>query len=392
MQTLGDKLAASRGIGPGFDFLRVTLSVSVVAWHVDAVMTVGGRLDGLPVIWFPGYAILLMFFGLSGFLIAGSAERLRLGDFLLNRGLRIFPALAVEIVLSAFVLGPLLTTLTLGEYFSAWRTWYYLTNIVGLINYQLPGVFSGHPTDFVNVSLWTVPYEFLCYAVMSGIMVFGLLRRPGLILLGAGLIVAAGLGVLALGTPVDGRGSVHGLISRAFTGHQSRLMVGFLLGIAAFVWRHRIPYSPALAGLCVAVCVVVALLGPPERLPYPVTNLLAAPALIYLTAFLGVSRLPTLPLFHRGDYSYGIYLYGFPIQQVVYELFPHVRNPVLQLVLAFVAIAAFAAFSWHCVEKPVLRLRKRFSFVGRMRLEEDAARPAATVAAAVPAGPDGRAG
>ncbi|WGS22327.1 hypothetical protein [Bradyrhizobium sp. ISRA463] len=104
----------------------------------------------------------------------------------------------------------------------------------------------------------------------------------------------------------------------------------------------------------------------------PVLNALVCPALVYITAFLGVSKLPRLPLFSKGDYSYGIYLYGFPMQQVVKVWLPHAQL-IVQFAVALLLITMFAAFSWHWIEKPILKLRSRFSFVARKRLEpEDA--------------------
>ena len=379
MTTLGTKLATYKGIGPGFDFLRVVLSVSVVAWHVDAAFSGDGTLDQQRLIWFPGYGILAMFFALSGFLIAGSAGRLSLGNFLINRGLRILPALFVEVVLSAFVLGVLFTKLPASVYFGSFQTWHYLTNIIGIINYVLPGVFLAHPTSYVNLSLWTVPYEYGCYALISFIMVFGLLKRPSALLSMAGFVILVGLIAMLFGAMPDAGGVANKVLSRFFIGHQSRLFVAFLLGITVYIWRDRIVYSHYLAIICVVTCVIIAALGPADHLGFPVINLIAAPCLVYFTAYLGVSNLPVLPLFHRGDYSYGIYLYGFPIQQVIFDVIP-VKSEPLQFILAAVAISFFAAFSWHCIEKPILRMRKRFSFVSRLRLADDAVRATATLA------------
>jgi peptidoglycan/LPS O-acetylase OafA/YrhL len=124
--SIGDRLRSSGGVGHGFDLLRLILATSVVAWHSNWI--VGNDIgDNTPYVWFPGYAILSLFFALSGFLIAGSAARLKLREFLLNRGLRIFPALAVEIVLSAFILGPIFTSLPAKVYLGSGGTWHYLT-------------------------------------------------------------------------------------------------------------------------------------------------------------------------------------------------------------------------------------------------------------------------
>ncbi len=373
MATIGGKLAARRGIGSGFDFLRLTLAVGIVAWHTDALISGDGTFDHQWLIWFPGYAILTMFFALSGFLIAGSAERLSLGNFLVNRALRIIPALTVEVAFSAFCLGPAFSTLPWRDYISDALTWHYLTNVAGLINYRLPQVFLQHPTPFINLSLWTVPYEYACYAVMSVLMVLGLLRRPMVLAAGAAAIVVVGLAATSLGIPEHGSGLlgrvINHVINHVFLEDQSRLFVGFLLGVLLFVVRDRVPYSHCLAGASVVACLALAFVGPADRIGYPVINMIAAPALVYLTGYIGVSNIPALPLYQRGDYSYGIYLYGFPIQQIIFDLIP-VQNSLLQFLLAVPAISVFAALSWHCIEKPILRMRRRFSFTSRMRLAE----------------------
>jgi peptidoglycan/LPS O-acetylase OafA/YrhL len=384
MTTLGDMLDRQKGFGPGFDFLRVFLAISVVAWHAHYV--VAGNLpgsldaDNTWFVWFPGYAVLVMFFALSGFLISASALRLTLKDFLINRGMRIIPALAVEIVLSMLILGPIFTTLPLSAYFSDHHTYQYLTNIAGLINYFLPGVFVGNPGPEVNNSLWTVPFEYACYAVMALFMVFGILRKPALIVAGAVLLVVVGLVLHVTGhsapaqqvpSAVETRTLLEKLMGTSlFLGRGSRLLVAFMLGIAAYLYRQRIAYDGRIFAACVVLCLLAALSGPAPWMTQPVLNAIVCPALVYITAFLGVSRLPHLPVFSKGDYSYGIYLYGFPVQQAVWSLFPTLPA-FAQFVGSLTLVTLFAACSWHAIEKPILRLRRRFSFVARERLSPD---------------------
>ncbi len=385
MQTIGSRLDRQKGFGQGFDFLRVTLAISVVAWHTRYV--VAGNLPGSVdadrtwLVWFPGYGILVMFFALSGFLIAGSALRLSLKNFLVNRGMRIIPALAVEIMLSMLILGPLLTALPLSAYFADLHTWRYLTNIAGLINYFLPGVFTHNPAPEVNSSLWTVPFEYACYAVMAMFMVFGSLRKPAWIVAGAVALVATGLAIQFTGHSapeqfVAGASDNHGIFgaiagkifsTTPFLGRGSRLLVAFMLGIAAYLYRDRLPYDRRLFAACIALCLAAALAGPAPWMTPPLLNAMVCPALVYITAWLGVSNLPKLPLFSRGDYSYGIYLYGFPVQQTVWLLFPYLP-PLAQFIASVALVTGFAAFSWHAIEKPILKWRHKFSFVARERL------------------------
>lgn len=366
--SIGAALAVRKGVGPGFDLLRVTLALSVVAWHSWTV-TGASDLDHAPLAWFPGYAILAMFFALSGFLITASALRLTLGEFLLNRGLRIVPALFVEIMLSAFILGAVFTTLPLRDYYTSFGFWHYFTNVVGLVNYTLPGVFEHNADPAVNNSLWTIPFEIGCYLIMSAFVVFGALRWRGAVLLAFAAFVALGL----IFNAVDhAPGTIWSVIDHIFISRGSRLFAAFLLGVAAYLYRDEIPYRTSLAVGCVMLCLLVMLLGPADWLSLPLLNLLVAPALVYLTVFIGVSDVPTLPVFRRGDYSYGIYLYGFPLQQTTVSLFPWLINPLLAFLLAIPFITMFAMFSWHGIEKPILKLRRNFSFIAKSRLEEPA--------------------
>ena len=177
-KTFGSVLDENKGFGPGFDFARVFLAFNVLAWHSVLVArgTYGSALEGAG--WILNYSVLPMFFGLSGFLVAGSAQRLDIRNFFINRGLRIFPALIVEILLSAMVLGVLYTALPLAKYFTSGTFFTYFLNIFGLVRLQLPGVFLHNPNGaIVNASIWTVPYEMACYGVMGTLIVTGIVKK-----------------------------------------------------------------------------------------------------------------------------------------------------------------------------------------------------------------------
>lgn len=376
MQTIGSQLNKHRGIGPGFDLVRVGLATLVVLWHSIPIVTGGNFADRTHFLWFGDYAILAAFFSLSGFLITGSAQRLHLGNFLLNRGLRIFPALALEITLSVFILGVIFTALPLGAYFSSPKTLHYFTNIVGLINFYLPGVFTHNPDGQVNVSLWTVPHELGCYLIMTVLVLTQSFKHRFIApMLAVGMVVA---GLCMLAFHIQSEGPL-----RVFYARGSQLYVGFLVGITMWLFRHQIPYSRVLAALAFVICLIVAAIGPLDVFSYPLVSLLAAAPLVYLTIFLGVSELPTPSLLQKGDYSYGIYLYGYPIQQSIKALFPSISSVWFHFFVSMLVIAPFSALSWHLLEKRILGLRRRFSFVARIRdTPEASAKPIDDVPAA----------
>ena len=117
--------------------------------------------------------VLLMFFAVSGYLVTGSAIRTKsVSIFLLFRAFRIAPALIMEVTLSAMILGPWLTEMTLAEYFRDPLFFRYFLNVLGGVQFYLPGLFAQNPIPgIVNVNLWTLAPEFFCYAFMTAMII-----------------------------------------------------------------------------------------------------------------------------------------------------------------------------------------------------------------------------
>ena len=353
----------------GFDYLRITLAVLVVAWH--GIYLTGDQTLFWAVLNSPlrpiKFLILPMFFALSGFLVTGSLERSNsIAGFLTLRVIRLYPALAVEVLLSALFIGPALTIVPLSSYVIDHRFMIYFANIVGWIHYQLPGVFLHNPRpNVVNLSLWTVPFELECYVAIVLVSLLGLHRRPKVF---AAIVVSAVLVFwiyyLAL----------HGGVSVTTVTMPGRILVlGFLAGVAVYLLRDILPFNPATGA---ASCLLsVALIS------FPSTMVLAVLPSAYFTAWLGLQNPPKVPILMDGDYSYGMYLFAFPLQQVL-MLFPSVRPPQLAIPLAIIISMSYAAISWHLVEKPVLSRKSVFvqradALAARLR-SRIGLRPAAT--------------
>ncbi len=316
--------------------------------------------------WFVNYGGLPMFFALSGFLLCGSAQRLNLRDFMLNRGFRIMPALAVEIGLSALILGPLYTDLPLSRYFTSVGFFHYFTNIFGWVNFYLPGVFCDMPDKVVNSSLWTIPWEIGIYLIMAALMVTGVIRRSARYAIGAALFLM--IGSFIFDTFVFGHPKPQGLVNQALWGlfvHRGNLcLIAFFAGIAAYQLRYRIPFSGALCAVAVAACVATAVWMPKAGQECALIAIFTIPALVYAMLYVGLTAIPKIPVYSTGDYSYGMYLYGYPIQQVLMHRF-HFTNVYELFACAIPTITLVAALSWHGIEKPALRMRKRFSLVAQ---------------------------
>lgn len=355
-RTIGEALDRSGGISPGFDLLRVALAISVVSYHGLTVTT--GRTDIVGPVWLLCESILPMFFALSGFLIIASARRLSLGEFAIHRGLRIFPALAVEIVFSAVVIGGLFTTTPLLDYYTSRPFVGYFLNIFGDIHYFLPGVFENNPHwGIVNASLWTIPWELGLYGLMAVLIITGLIRNSRfLLVLGLATIALPVITTFLTGHQEQEHGSS---LASILTSWEFRVVPFFLAGALFYLLRYRIPASKPLA-IALVLLVAIGTAVIPTEWDGPYLNLVLCPVLTYLTVFIGVSKLPKLPLFGRGDYSYGIYLYGYPVQQMVHTTGLDGGTWWLNAALALPAIVLFAVFSWHVIERPILRRRHWF--------------------------------
>jgi peptidoglycan/LPS O-acetylase OafA/YrhL len=350
--TLGKRLDEFKGIGPGFDHLRVGLSLAILFWHSFGLSYGTAWVRGIAPLPVPPIlaGLLPMFFALSGFLVMGSALRVgNLRVFITFRVLRILPALFTEISLSALVLGPLLTVVPLGVYFTSPQFFEYFGSLIGRVRYMLPGLFLTNPAPMVvNGALWTVGPEILCYIIIALLMLTGFYRNRMLM-----VVFTIFYTLVCLMTDRWDAGVVHEILPT------KALILAFLTGNLLFLFRERVRYSLILAAATFAGSVLAAYLVQRDTglrfMMYP-----AAAGFAYVTAVIGLTKLPPLPFFHRGDYSYGIYIYGYPIQQSVVHFLPDHREWWVNMLISLPITLLFAVASWHLVEKPVLSLRKRF--------------------------------
>jgi peptidoglycan/LPS O-acetylase OafA/YrhL len=375
MTTVKDVLNRNKGIGPGFHLLRHVLAFLILLWHARQaiwwtysarILAANGEIPrglsrvshfNLDDIIRPAvHSLVGIFFILSGFLVMGSALRTRnTGKFLLNRALRIFPALGAETLLSAFILGPLVTSLTLGAYFTNPEFFAYFGNIVGWLHYTLPGVFEHNPLpNTINGQLWTLHPEFFSYLSMALLMSLSVIyqRRTLLIVFCAMLITIT---ALYLYDPV--RFDVKG--ENFFLTWYITIL--FWFGVIAYMFCEYIPLRFGYFVTAVAAYWAMMFFG--------VLAPLAGLALTYIMVYVGMTAFPLWDRIVKSDYSYGIYLYHFPIIQLVMWLFmatpiirmSHVNQLMLLVPTSLVITVGFAILSWRFIEKPALRLRTVFA-------------------------------
>jgi peptidoglycan/LPS O-acetylase OafA/YrhL len=339
--TILGQMEKGSGFTAGFDYVRIGLALAVLVWH--SYILIPGSASLYRAAWsgpfrFLVAAILPMFFALSGFLVAGSLARTRPHEFVALRALRLIPALAVEVTLSALVLGAVFTTLPLREYLTNRELVSYLGNIVGLMHFTLPGVFEHNPAArVVNSQLWTIPFEFACYLSLVLLSLSTVLRDRRAFV---ALVVLLSLVATARALFFDPVSPIEHLPVGA-------LVVSFLAGVSLYLYRDTIPCFRPLG---VAAGVVAAVL-----LQFPNTCYLAAFPVAYLTVWLGLMRPPKIPF---GDLSYGVYLFHFPIEQSVMQVFPGVGCWWQLTLIALPPSALCAWLSWNLVEHPVLARKK----------------------------------
>ena len=301
------------------------------------------------------------FFVISGFLVTKSYLRSQSPlSFVINRSLRLFPALIMVTLFAIFLLGPLYTSLSWGEYFDHGLTQNYLKTAWLKIQYALPGVFGDNPLSTVNGSLWTLPVEVLMYVGVFVLGVLGLLTRTMLVAVVAGLLLCH----FYLLQYFEQQDVVW--FSVIQLKHAAQLGIFFFMGGLFYVFKDKLPMNPV--GLVVA-CLLFAYFC---RTPYgPIAYVLTFP---YIVLGLGYLKLPWVPSFGRyGDFSYGIYLYAFPVQQAVYASLHQVAGFYTLMLASFVVTLVLAVLSWYLVEKIALGYKHRaydvlsFGRAGRSR-------------------------
>jgi peptidoglycan/LPS O-acetylase OafA/YrhL len=330
------------------DFLRFSAAALVIFQHsFDLSGTGQDPFVGLTGWRTSGALAVYTFFTLSGLLITRSwlneAGFLR---YVWKRALRIVPGLAVAVAFSALVMGPLVSTLPPAEYFRHSAPYRYLANMILLpLSYTLPGVFTQLPfPNWVNGSLWTLPAEGLMYAFVALAGLAGLLRYRAL----APVLL---LGVWAAEWHLGKFPAITTRLPNYFAAPSCLICYHyFLMGAIFYLYRDRIELKASYALFFLLVAVTA--------FHTPHVELVMRLALPYLVLWVAYVRIPGLAQFGKlGDMSYGMYIYAFPIQQMVVHFANGQIHWSALLCFSFLLIIPVAYLSWHFVEAPALRLR-----------------------------------
>ena len=334
-----DRALAKRA--DNFLILRIVAAALVIYGHAPHIAPAVDNIDFFVRMgWghYSGDIAVDMFFLISGFLVTGSYIRQKsLYKFAKARFLRVFPAFLLNVTALALVYGLLLTTLPKMDYLRQPDTWNYITTNLKMTSnmaWTLPGVFEeGLKTSTINGSQWTLPAEVRMYVLLGVMGALGLFASVRVT-----TVVLVALFFVALLHP------------EFFPLHPGWFRPGgfFLLGVLIFMHRTWITLR-----LETAIAVVMLAVLTHHLAIYSVTFALALAGVVFSFAYLT----PPLRWLERfGDPSYGIYLWGWPCQQLVAHFAPG-AGLVLHVTTSIILAVALGYASWMVLEKRALRFK-----------------------------------
>lgn len=354
-----------------FDVIRLVAALSVMLAHSYGLQNSTGNVDIVSRYFhgaeYPGSMAVYAFFILSGVLITQSYENQNnVVRFVVLRFFRIWPGLCMNVVVTVLLVGAFFSkTHNLITYLlEPGPIQYLLTNIghIGGVEGFIPGAFPKTITpNGVNFPLWTLPVEVQCYAMVVVIGSLGLYRNPSL--LAVTIAILSSLYLLVASTEPSWPFPVY--FFHKFSTYSFYPVVFFMAGIVLYNFRSLVQLRWELFVLSI----LIYLFSRGSWLEFPLLYVSFAYGIIFIS---GLSILRSLR--PKYDYSYGIYIYGFVCQQIVANRWPSMSNYAglsLSVPLAF----AFAAASWHCIERPSIAFSRRMTkswepIGGRPNLEQ----------------------
>jgi peptidoglycan/LPS O-acetylase OafA/YrhL len=329
-----------------FDFLRIIAALMVLIYHSYALLQLGDR-DPLHCVTGAmnfGTLGVSIFFVISGFLITKSwLSHPSVVRFYWNRFLRIVPGLLGVALFTVFIVGPIMTSLPLMEYWMSNETWNYfrVVTIIGIFPHtpNLPGVFAFNPyPNAVNGSLWTLPVEFSMYVVVSILGLLKLLTRKNSLLVGTV--------VFAIVYIIFTQMNVLSPIYTSILGYQ----LFFLIGSLYYLFNNEIAYNHKYLLVISAIWIASF-----QTAVFNLASLLCLPYMILCFAHVSIPYICNISKY--GDFSYGVYIYAFLIQQTLIDIFESM-SPLKLVLLSSIGTLMCAALSWIVIESKALKLKK----------------------------------
>jgi peptidoglycan/LPS O-acetylase OafA/YrhL len=341
MATLLKPLSQNRLRDNNFDALRLVFASMVVLYHIGILSQASS------LAWSQGISAsfaVQAFFVVSGFLVTMSFENSSsIKSYISKRLRRIAPAYIAVVIGAALGLSAI-STLPLGEYFANRELWRYIAFNLVLSNFSapdLPGVFQSNFMSAVNGSLWTIKIEVAFYCIVP--FVVWATRRAGAFKVLTTIFIAStiwrvGFNAAAIATGMD----IYGRLAKQLPGQMC-----FFSGGAWAYYRTR--RGNSISGLVAAAGVIVYALS--DGWFHDLSAPLAVTAIVYWAAVAG-PRLPSVA--KHGDFSYGVYLYHFPLIQTFIALGLFQWSPLTGWMATVTFVVFCAVISWKFVESPSL--------------------------------------
>lgn len=332
-----------------FNLMRIVAAVCVLISHSFVLSTGNPEVEPLKSLVGISLGTLSVdfFFVCSGFLVCGSyLQRRSILLFAKARALRIFPALIAMLLLTTLFVGVFVSTHGARVFFNDPQTWWYLAKNTVLffgVEYRLPGTFESTPYAYaVNGSLWTLPHEVRAYFAIALICWFGLRFIPESLFR---------LFITSICISIIGIDTIFACLNIKLPYHHFFHLFGlFSAGAVLLMFNyHRSKYLVATSFVSLLILMLSGYLG-----VFKLTHSLVLPLLVIGIAYLPINIFRSFNRF--GDYSYGVYVYAFPIQQSLVYFFPSIT--IVPMIIWALLLSFFAAIlSWHLVEKPFLKLK-----------------------------------
>lgn len=347
---------ASVGRDNNLNIIRLIAALMVLYMHSFAICLGDSRQDIMYFITngreLSGGVAVDIFFIISGFLICRSYDRASSTfSYFKARFLRIWPLLFVVVFVTAFIIGPILSTTSFKRYFLSLDILSFLKNAIFINTYSyLPGVFSNHYNHSLNGSLWTLMYEVVCYILVVVISPIWK-KKKVLVPIWTVILAVAYYYLTILNTS---------LISSGYILNSIRLFMYFSVGMTYYIYAEKI----RLSGYAFLVSVIgLALLGWfwDFNIPFVIFG-------SYIIFFIAFQKKYVARWYEKiGDLSYGIYIMAFPIQQILLDLMGHpteyyktmTMDPYINMVVTLIIVLPLSYLSWHFIESPCLKLKNK---------------------------------
>lgn len=340
-----------------FNLIRMIAAFAVIVSHSFTLATGDRTLEpfknllGISL----GAMAVDIFFITSGLLVSRSLlVRTDLRFFIISRILRIFPALLISVLFCA-LLGAYLSSFSLSVYLkdSELLNFILYNSTIILTDFQeLPGVFYDAPyTRSVNGSLWTLPWELRMYLVLVGIGVIAYILRKIKVTfpLVQAIIVFIAISCTALYLYFHFNENLHWFYYKFF-----RFSSAFFLGGSLYILRKYV-YLNISWLLIIIVLMMFALYL--DKTIFFIAYIFAIPYIVLCFAYIPKGKI--LSYNALGDFSYGTYIYAWPIQQTLAITVIGI-TPTQMTICAGIIVIGLSVISWHYIEKPSMKLKRYF--------------------------------